>query len=471
MEQKKFFLVLGAATLAVSAGAGALIYNTLGEIEEKRAEVGRLTTETEKARKTVEGTPTLEREVIVLREISEVIGQILPSEEAASELTRDLYGYAAEAGVEIDSSTPQTNRTGAQTRSAFDTVGYKLSIVGDTFAFLEMLHKIEAHQRLIAVPGFTLKSASRDSIEDEGVARHSIDLNVETYTYERGGASEQLVEIEGYERKRELLAGEITRRKQALNLASFEYRGPRGRRDPWVDPRVPADDPENSLSVQEQMELVDSLRDEVSGALGQVGDMEEADNMLAALVVRRELERAVVRIESRLRQVESEDLITYTPAKRRLETDVYVPLEELALELNSVTTSGPSKEVLVELHEQMRGQIEQGSYEAALVTYDTLEGKKELVQADPVRKAILERIETAAWEARTLRDFGALELAYGGVAIIENLPPHVVINGMSLGQGDLVPGVAEELEVLDVRPEEVDFHFRGVVLTRIFGSR
>lgn len=111
----------------------------------------------------------------------------------------------------------------------------------------------------MVIPSYSITSASRQQVEDDGQALHKIQLDVETYSYVPKGAV-KAVRIEGYERKRDLLAGEIARRRNALTLTTFNYRGARGRRDPWVDPRVPLLDGEpNAPSVPEQMAIIDDL--------------------------------------------------------------------------------------------------------------------------------------------------------------------------------------------------------------------
>ena len=186
-------------------------------------------------RQTIEGTATLEREVIVLREMSEVIKAILPDSEDVNNLIHTFHEYSGEAGVRTTSYKRKANLRRGK-KSDFDEVSYTLTLEGDTFQFLDLLHRIETHSRFIAVPSFKITAATRNQIEKAGLAQHKIQLDLQTYKFEQPKSDP--VRIEGYERKRDLLAGEINRRRQALTLASFNYRGSRGRRDPWIDPRV-----------------------------------------------------------------------------------------------------------------------------------------------------------------------------------------------------------------------------------------
>ena len=56
-------------------------------------------------------------------------------------------------------------------------------------------------------------------------------------------------------------------------------------------------------------------------------------------------------------------------------------------------------------------------------------------------------------------------LDFGGQALIQGRDAVVVLNGRNWSVGDVVP---PGLEVLEIRSREVDFAFRGFVLTRRF---
>ncbi|MFT4543230.1 MAG: Tfp pilus assembly protein PilO [Planctomycetota bacterium] len=468
MSPRNSWLTFFGSGLLSAIGLGVVIYYEIEDIEKTELEAETIATEIASARKTIEGTPSLEREVIVLREMSEVISQILPDEEGVNNLINTLYDYSGDSGVAVTSYKPKPAANRAGSRSAFESVAYTLALKGDTFKLIDLLNRIETHSRLVTVPAFTLSASSRRDIEDDGVASHSITLDVETYTYERKGSVEP-VKIDGYERKRDLLAGEISRRRQALSLARYNYRGPRGRRDPWIDPRVPAHvTDESALSVQDQMDLVEGLNMKMKVVLEEWTEVEEAPNELARMLARRDVERAVADLQEDLRRLEADGQISYVPAKKRLRNDVYDPLDELLALLADDTPTGPSREVLTELHESMHEHISLGEYALALDAYSLMLPNLEMVVGDPIRMHIVNAIKEAHWEAQTLSEFEKIELNIGGVAIIEGRPPAIVLNGRAIGIGDRVVKGEDELELLDIRPNEIDFYFRGVVLTRIF---
>lgn len=466
MSERRLWIGLLGGGLLAGAAFGGLIYMKKQDIERAREEVAALRSSIQTARKTIEGTAALEREVIVLREMSEVIGTILPTSEEVNNLIHTLHSYSGQADVRTTSYKRKPDVARGQRKADFDKVSYTLTLEGDTFQFLDLLNRIETHSRFIAVPAFKLTAASRRSVEEDGVARHKIQMDLETYKFEPPNKVAQ-TNIEGFERKRDLLLGEINRRKQALMLSSYNYRGPRGRRDPWVDPRVPASvEEESTLSVQEQMDLVEEMRQRMDEAHAQWTAVENAENVLAAMIARRDLEEILARLEEDLRRLENDKLITYVPAQKRLKNDVYDPLDALRHQVaESQGLLGPSKEMLVQVADAMERHIDEGEFELALDTYETIQNSLDLVKGDPDRAQLADRVRQLADDARTLLDFQAIQLEIGGVAIIEGMPPAIIINGRSLTIGDLV---GNELEIVDIRPSEIDFYFRGLILTKVF---
>ncbi|TDJ76374.1 MAG: hypothetical protein E2O39_03305 [Planctomycetota bacterium] len=463
MNERKIMLVTVAGGILLVACISGLIYMKSEEIEKSQQDNENLRSEIKSARVIIGGTADLEREVIVLREMSEVIEAILPNAEDVNNLIRTFHDYMGESGVRATSYKPKsTTRRGSTT--AFDKVSYQFSLEGDSFQFLDMLDRIETHSRFIAVPSFKITSASRTQIEADGVAMHKVQLDIETYKYDPKNTVKS-VRIEGYDRKRDLLAGEINRRRQALTLSSYNYRGPRGRRDPMVDPRVPANARDASAyTVPEQMEIVTDLAERMEAAELQFEAVETAKNVLAAMVARRDLEEMLAGIEDDLRRLSAEGAITYVPAQKRLTNSVYDPLDELRANLTlSQGLIGPSKEMLTEVHDAMSRYVDHGEYALALETFGTVENSLDLLKGDPVRMGLADQIRELAWESRTLRDFSKIEMTVSGVAIMEGAQPAVVINGRTMTIGDMVN---EELEITDIFPDEIEFYFRGLILGR-----
>ena len=101
MNEKKLFLslVAGGALLACGLGAGAWFQRE--SVLEAQARALSLTTEIADARKRVSGLPKVEREVIVLRALSDEMKRVLPDEDDVNNLVRTLNRFSEDAKVRI----------------------------------------------------------------------------------------------------------------------------------------------------------------------------------------------------------------------------------------------------------------------------------------------------------------------------------------------------------------------------------
>lgn len=469
MNEKKVWIGIAICGVLVAASIGYFVHAEKLAIVESQNSVTALRTQIDKARTTVRGTPELEREVIVLREIAERIKEVLPDTKDLNDLIRNFQDYSRETGVRPSSFKPKDaakDRAKGKAASAFEKVAYTLNLEADLFQFLDFLNRIETHRRFMSVNSFKIDATTRRKLEEDGVASHRIQMEVETYKYVPKAGDMDEVRIEGYERKRDLLAGEINRRRQALTIATYSYRGSRGRRDPLIDPRVPArvEDP-NAWTVQRQMEEVDELVRRVEEAMVfWESSRAPGKGVLERMVQRAELEKTLAMLEDDLRRIDGEKKVNYKPAETRLKLNVVDPLALLRKELEDTrAVAGPSREELEQVGSSMERHILAGEYEAALGAYKALSNGLELIQRDPPREELAKWLRQLAFDAETLRDFAKIELSMGGYAIIEDNPPVVIINGRSRTIGD---PVGNDLIVEAIRPAEVDFIFRGVVLTR-----
>jgi Tfp pilus assembly protein PilO len=471
MNEKKVWIGIAVCGLIVAAGLGYFVRGEKLSIAASQDSVTALRAQIDKARTTVRGTPELEREVIVLREIADRIKEVLPDTKDLNDLIRNFQDYSRDTGVRPSSFKPKDaakDRGKGKAVSAFEKVAYTLNLEADLFQFLDFLNRIETHRRFMSVNSFKIDATTRRKLEEDGVASHRIQMEVETYKYVPKAGDMDEVRIEGYERKRDLLAGEINRRRQALTIATYSYRGSRGRRDPLIDPRVPVrvEDP-NAWTVQRQMEEVDELVRRVEEAMVFWEAWRKADGpgtVLERMVQRAELEKTLAMLADDLRRIDGEKKVNYKPAETRLQLNVVDPLALLRKELEDTRAiAGPSREELEQVGASMERDILAGEYDSALSAFKAVSDGLELIQRDPPREELADWLRQLAFDAETLRDFAKIKLTMGGYAIIEDNPPVVIINGRSRTIGD---PVGNDLIVEAIRPAEVDFIFRGVVLTR-----
>ncbi len=465
MNTKRWWIgTLGGGVLC-AAGTGFMIYSQYGKIEESKADVANVRTNIDSSRKLIEGTAALERDVIVLRELSQVMKRILPDTEDVNNLVRTFQKFSEESGVRISGLKKKTND--ARDKGEFDKVAYTLSLDADAFQFLDFLDLTESHARFMRVPNFHITAAARNAMGDKNSSApvaHKMQVDVETFVYEPKKDAAP-VKIDGYDRKRDLLLGEINRRRAGLSVATYKYNGARGRRDPWIDPRVPLlGDGESTLTVQGQMDLVQEMIDRTQAVMGLWETFKKADSVIAELTTRSDLETALAKLEEDVRRLEGEKSIRYVPSERKFHAEVVDVVARLRKDLEKTEADmGPSVNMLREIETAMVNHETRGEYKLMLEAFSAIEPQLALADKDALRKPMADRLRQLSAEATTVLDFEKLDLKVDGLSIIAEGQPVVLINGKPLGIGDMLDnGVV----VRAISAEEIEFIFRGVIFAR-----
>jgi hypothetical protein len=88
-----------------------------------------------------------------------------------------------------------------------------------------------------------------------------------------------------------------------------------------------------------------------------------------------------------------------------------------------------------------------------------------LAEKDPLRKPLVDRLREMAGQAQTVLDFQKIDIKVGGVAVGDDGISSVLINGKSVGVGDMLD---KDLLVRAIRPDEIEFVFRGIIFARRF---
>jgi Tfp pilus assembly protein PilO len=463
-EKKTWIGVLGGGALATGL-AGWGISAEMDNIELKRQEIETLRATVASSHKLIEGTSSLEREVIVQREMSTVIRNILPDNAEMNNWTRTIQGFTQDSGVRITGLKAKTSPKRAKDdKTDFREVTTAFTIDSDAFQLLEFFSLVETHHRFMRVPSFQITAAKRQSVEESGFASHRVSVDIQTFVYEPDSES-SIVKIEGYDRKRDLMVGEINRRRQDLELQSFTYRGARGRRDPFVDPRVPVEGG-SVLSVPEQMEIVQNLVEQIEEADTIWTKVRDSQNVIEEMMASAELEESLAYLEEEVRRVEAEGAITYLPSHRRLQIEVIDAMTELRDGMGGIiTTVGPSVERLREVLQAMNRHFDREEYSLAIDAFRLVDDQLAYIESDPLRKPFIDRLRKKAMVARIVRDFEQIEILVGGVAIMEGVPAVALINGQSLSVGDMLDN---NLFINAIRTDEIEFIYRGVVLARRF---
>lgn len=465
-EKKVIYGTLG-TSVALALGLGWLIWSQYSSIGEQREQVASQRTGIEQARKLLAQTPALEKEVIVMRETEQAIKEILPDEQDLNNFVRDLQRFQEDSEVHITSLKKRdvVARGTKSSSEAFDKVSYEITFEADAFQLLTFLDRLESHSRFLRVPSITLDAAERRDIASGKAAAHSIKLEVETFVYKPQGGPAP-IKIDSYPRKRELLLGEISKHRQAIAVEGYSYRGQRGRRDPWIDPRMPvAAQPVGGLPIQEQARIVDQLVDQMGEVKRLWDSLQKPEiTIVEQMTTRAELEQKLAALEEEARRVDAEGKVRFPMAASRLQQQVLEPLTQIRNELlASAGSSGPTAETLSQILQTMNRNLAQGEPKPALDAFATIEPALSLALQDPLRRNLVDSLRRKADEARIQVEFEAIDLTIEGVAIQADRPPVALINGRALSVGDLV---RDELVIRGIRPGEIEFVFRGVVLVR-----
>ncbi len=470
MEERKSLLVAAAAAGVVTLGLVGLLYSQRSDLNKTRASIESTEREITTSRALISKTPDLERDVILQRETDEVVATILPVTEDMPDFTRTLRAFQEQAGVRISSLREKTTSTPARGRRPdFDKVAYTVQLEGDAFQILAFFNLIETYERFMSVPTFQLKAARRRNFSDRNdKPLHNLTLEVETYVYDKKGAPDR-VRIDGYDRKRDLLLADINKRRSELLLQPYAYRGPRNRRDPWVDPRVPAQPGDGPmLSIEEQNQIVEDLVQRVTRAMAYEQDLLLADNLIAEMKARGELETHLAALEADVRRVESDGQLLFLPAERRFRLEVVDELSKLRVRIEAKDGASVPIAALREAVETMAMHIDLGEYRLAMDAYATVEPRLGLIhERDDLRAPLVARLKEFAHLARTVLEFNRVELKINGVAVTQQRPV-ALINGRAVAVGEMV---GPDLLVLEIEREYITFLFKGVKVHQPIHSR
>lgn len=466
MNEKKRLLAFVAGGIVVALGLGGLVYYQYRSLERSRLEAADLRSKIDESRQLIKKTPDLVKSVILARETDATIKTILSDEADANNFVQTLSQFEKKSGVTVLSMKQQkSGRVDKKNKEDFTRIAYTLSLDADAFQLLALLDEIESHPRLMSVTALKLQGAKRSSFAKAGdLPRHKVTLDLETYVY-RPKEGSQEVRIDHYERKRDLLASEIAQRTAEIMVPDYDYLGPQGRRDPWVDPRVPVNSESGpTLTIEEQIAIVDELEQRVIAAVSLWESAQSAENLIAEMKARSELEETLALVEADIKKIEVEGSLVFLPAQRRFEKQVVTVAVELRESMGTNEgTRGPSLAALKEAAETMDRHIVRGEYELAIEAYRSLEPRLAIAEREEAKRAFVQALRELERLARTVIEFEAIELSIGGIAVYEGRRPVALINGQAIAEGELV---GEELLVRNITAQQIEFAYRGLVLAR-----
>ncbi|MEW6074565.1 MAG: hypothetical protein AB1726_18465 [Planctomycetota bacterium] len=469
MSERSRWTVTVAASMLLAAAAGGMIFLQNRQVDTLHAKGSELRAKIEKDRALIKKTPDLVKEVIIQRETDAQIKEMLSDEKDVNNLVRTLQSFGDQSGITKVSLKQQKGVKSSRKKDDFERVGYTLEFDSDAFELLAFLDLVESHARFMSVTRFKLSAARRQAFAGDALPRHHVQLDLETYVYQPKDAKE--VRIDNYEHKRDLLVSEIAKRGADLRIPGYEFRGPRGRRDPWIDPRMPASkDGVPVLTIEEQITLVEELVLKADEAEAIWKKSTDADNLIGEMKTRAELEESLALLDERVRRVEEEGQLVFVPARNRFESQVVDRLADIRLRLDSTQGGlGPSVAELEESAKTMKRFIGSQDYELALQAFQTLEPRLAAIsERDEIRRPYVTALAELKRLAATVLEFESIQLQITGIAILENARPVALINGQAISEGELI---GDELYVRNIQRNQIEFAYRGLVLARPIDSK
>lgn len=468
MEHQKQFIVTVAGGSVLGLSLIGLSYWQSGRIAEDREQITQLETQINAEKALILNTGELENEVILQRETDEVARRILPNDEDILNFVRLIEQFASESGIRITSIKDKTPDNKSKNKNDFDRVLYNVDFDADIFQAMAFLDQIESHERLMRVPTIRLKAAKRDIRDTSDLAPpHSVTMEIETYVYQPNGGT-QAIRINDYDRKRDMLRTDITARQRELRIEDYDYAGARKRRDPWVDPRVPADPSGARMTIEEQNSIVDALVERVSELEVAADSFLAAQTLVAEMKARTELDKILVPLQQDIERVRQEGQLLFGPAERRFENDVIAELERITKSIAVQTPEGPHRAALEEAREGMIERMQRSEYEEALSVFLTVQSKLAGIEIDEFRRDLVSELQVLAQQCQAVLDFNELGLQIDGIVDLGDKGRAVLIGGWSYLEGELIQ---TDLLVQTIKSEEVDLVFRGVVLTLPFTGK
>lgn len=466
-QKKQLITILGSASAICLLAAGG-VYHAQGQIEE----FDRLATEKQQAIVAAEGKiakiPSLEKDVIILRENLDEYVKILPDTKELNAFVRMLQQFERQSGI-VGTGLIQTNARADKSKNRFAAIEYKYEMTATLWQFLKFVNLIENYERFVSITDFSITPGGKGKSDDtrDGDAVHSVRLTMQTFTY-NGKAAGKDAEIPDYAGQREALREEIWKRMQAIKIEKYEHRGHQGRRDIFIDPRERGDQRTDGPSPAEQRALVDKYVTEVSRLREMLQRMRKQDTTLfEQYALEKGLREGLEKVGNGVDADESR--LSYAPYKLRWAKEVVTPLEDLRQQIHDVAKVEQKrvdpflpKNDLELLVAEMARECANGQLEEAKTRYETVATRLGVPSTDP-RYELAVAAKTWHHKAATAIDFKGMDLKVQGVVVNRTGRSGVLMNGEVYEEGDYI---SDDLLVKLVEEEQVWFVFRGLTLVR-----
>ena len=469
-DEKKVLLGILVVTGVFSAAGIFGIHYTFSKINQEKQKISELRKKIKNARAKIAQIPKDERDVIILRENVQEYTRILPDKKEITEYARTLAHYSSQAGLALNMLKPDIRKPNKG--GAFQQIRYSMRLQGTLWQMMNLLNMLENHPRFMQVKSLSLNAKTRGTGGMNAV--HTIDMIVETYYYNKAPKGRKTVRIPLYERKKADLEEAIHSARSKFEEEHYTFKGQSGRRDIFVDPRLPSTTGEGKgrLPRTQQQMIVDACRklleeiQEIKRIIEGKGDGKGKPNIIRRFELTKEMQKRISVLSRKLKQIEDEGVISYAPLHSQLIKTVKEPLDRIIEGQKDRNGSSDyySEAMLEKIARSMEEALEAGELELAIDRYKMAEVK---IGPDDFgskrRRLLVKRIKRLHAKAEIAMEFCKKDLKITGRIIRPDKLSLVIINGKSYYEGDLVE---DDLFVKKLTRDSVEFLYKGVVISK-----
>jgi len=426
--------------------------------------VGALSTHAEVERSSVvrKAIPALEKEVIILRDNVAEYVQILPDDREVNDFVTKINQFADQAGVVV-TTLEDVVRRDTKKKNPFERVAYRLNLTGDIDEVLSFMNYFENHERFVKIPSFTVKAGKKNRDQRTADVKHKVDLLLETFVYNQAGSGLARVNIPDYETKRENLEEEIVAARADVSIEKYTFAANDNRRDPFLDPRMSADDAQALTLAKEQKRL-----GELVAALDAIDGWLEAEAAETDLIRKSELrgqvDEAIRALAMQVDVARSEEWFSIATIRDSFESDVVerlaVILSERGLDPNA---SLLTVQDLEEVRDHMATLFDEGSYPQVVQEFEGLATRIDPAEQSHEFHAVLEDVTRLRDHSVAILEFQDRDIRIEGI-VYRPGASSVIINGLVLEEGDPID---DEVRIASIHEDQIEFAFREIVIGKL----
>ena len=468
-NEKKVLLGIGVVSL-VLAGVGAFgIHYALGKVSEEESAIKDVQGKIKEARAKIAQIPADEKDVIILRENVTEYAKILPDEKEVTEYARTLAHYSSQAGMVLTSLSPEIKQ---KKRGTFQPIRYKMKLQGSLWQLMRLMNLLESHPRFMQVKTIRLSAARKE--KSVGDAVHTVDLTVETYYYNKSVKGRPQVKIPNYQTKKTDLEEAIHNARSRFEEDKYSFKGPSGRRDVFVDPRLPSQGAEGKgrLPRKQQQMILDACRKllaeivEIKKMMEGKGPGGTRPNIIRRFELGKEMARRIGILRNKIQRIEDDGLLSYAPLHSQLVTNVKEPLAKLVASSREKRPESEFLEMdaLERIRKSMEDALDIGDLDLAVERYRLAQHK---IGPDNFgsqkRRVLVKTLKGLYRKALIAQEFARKKIEISGRILRPDGLSLVIINGKSYFEGD---PVEDDLYIKSLTPESVEFIYKGVVISK-----